>query len=333
MIKRFPGSLLLAPLTLLTVWAFAPAMAQKPIKVDLLPYFNKILPPPATAAEAYTKADCGTPDSPHDCELGKTFEAFEAEMAAFNMQISSPDAAATMADGGNLSKAVQDPAFQEKLKNMSDADKMKMAMAMQKDVMKNSRPSASYEKPAVTNVLKEIGTINDLDAKSAMADMNAAAAENQDRIAFDAQQDSVDAGEDAEVDKLPKPFTVDGEAGNQHVPDPAVEKSVRMKHWEKHITLVNDRLARLGKEWIGKRTLYVSRYKKFATDLAAIHYGDDANGEATRRMLASGQSRMVSAIQNLGALSRQQWELGAQWQQRKIRRALDIDNMVAGRHN
>jgi len=92
------------------------ALSQHPVKVNLLEYFDKVPPPPATAKEAYEK--CGNASQPDNSDAQKLFKQLRDELARLDKTISTPTE--TPAMGGSMKQEPQSvmDAFKEYQKLM-----------------------------------------------------------------------------------------------------------------------------------------------------------------------------------------------------------------------
>lgn len=81
----------------------ATALSQQPAKVNLIPYFDKVSPPPVTAKEAYEK--CGNPNQPDNSDAQKLFKPLRDELLHLEKIISTPTE--TPAMGGSMNREPQ----------------------------------------------------------------------------------------------------------------------------------------------------------------------------------------------------------------------------------
>ncbi|MEO8168257.1 MAG: hypothetical protein ABI623_08420, partial [bacterium] len=86
------------------------AQNNRPVKVNLLAYFDRIPSPPISSKEAHGKCEC---DSNYNgvCKADKLFKSFEDDLMKLQNDISSPPDTPS----GNLMKKMQDPAFQKEM--------------------------------------------------------------------------------------------------------------------------------------------------------------------------------------------------------------------------
>ena len=291
------------------VFCFHPAIAQKPIKADLVKHFDDLIAPPLTTANAYQKAVC--PDTTSGTcntdamfkKLQSTFEEYQKEIAA--------SATGSTGSSSDMMKKMQDPDFQKKMASMSQEEKMKMAMEMAQG-MKQPAPTMP-ESPQVTSVLRELGTINTDIGKEDLKRNQQAMAELAHRQKVDADHKAIDVWQEAEIKKLP---VIQDKV--MEYPDPKGVHRVKLQAIDKHLAIVDRELKISLDTWTKDVSKEKLRYAKFGPGFIAIHYGDDAVNNASRQMLASAQTRILGSLQMLLERSHTLWNDAATWYEKKI---------------
>jgi len=279
---------------------------QKPIKVDVTKYYDKLIPPAPSSRDAYQKAKCsdssGTP-----CSDDPLFDALRGTLIGHLKDLAAADAGA----GGDMMKQMQDPDFQKKLASMSQEEKMKFAMEMAQQ-MKPPEPTTA-ESPQVTSVMREAGKINDEVGQEDMKRMEKGQSELAYRQKIDAEHKAIDTWQQAEIERLP----VIHDKTEDH-PDPKGVHRVKLEAIDKHLAIVDRELKAQSAAWSKDVSAQKLRYGKFASDLAAIHYGDDAANDVTRNMLSMTQRHMLTDMQMLLERSNQLWNDAANWYEKKV---------------
>jgi len=282
------------------------AWGQKPLKIDAVKYYDKLISPAPSAKDAYQKAKCsdssGTP-----CSDDALFDALRGTLIGHLKDLAVSDAGA----GGDMMKQMQDPDFQKKLASMSQEEKMKFAMEMAQQ-MKPPEPTTA-ESPQVTAVMREAGKINDEVGQEDMKRTEKAEAELAYRQKIEAEHKAIDTWQQAEIERLP---VVHG--ATEDYPDPKGVHRVKLEAINKHLAVVDRELKAQSTTWSKDVSAQKLRYGKFVSDLAAIHYGDDAANDVTRNMLAMTQRHMLTDMQMLLERSNQLWNDAASWYAKKV---------------
>jgi len=279
---------------------------QKPLKVDVVKYYDKLIPPAPSAKEAYQKAKCSD-SSGASCSDDALFEGLRGTLITHLKDLAASDGGA----GGDMMKQMQDPDFQKKLASMSQEEKMKFAMEMAQQ-MKPPEPTTA-EPPQVTSVMREAGKINDEVGQEDMKRMEKAQSELAYRQKIDAEHKAIDTWQQAEIERLP----VIHDKTEDH-PDPKGVHRVKLEAIDKHLAVVDRELKAQSAAWSKDVSAQKLRYGKFASDLAAIHYGDDAANDVTRNMLSMTQRHMLTDMQMLLERSNQLWNDSANWYAKKV---------------
>ena len=213
-----------------------------------------------------------------------------------------------------MMKKMQDPEYQKKMKNMSDEEKMKMAMEMQAAYA----PQTGVMKPeprSVIEVEKEMSKLSETNAGD-LQNINAIAqAEARHQQELEAQHKAVDDWETAEMKNLPIIHT-GGEGGDE--PDPKAVFALKVNVCKKHIAVVDEELKQTGKVWADAKAKRIALYTPYEKGLEKIHYGDDAKNLITRQTLSSGQTLMIGSITNLIQGSQEAFNSALDWYDRYV---------------
>jgi len=289
----------------------AAALCQQPVKINLLEVFDKVPAPPKTVKEAYDKCGCATPNRTGDCTADSLFKGLMDYLAKVQMDISTPSTGTQ----GDLMRKMQDPAFQEKMKTMSEDEKMKLAMQIQAENAAMVSGPMKPEPQAVIAVMIQLGTLNETNGRSMQNLSSEVQAEAKHKQEVEAKQNSVDEWETAEIKKLPI-INQGGESGGE--PDPKAVYSVKMNAFKKHFAIVEEDLARTGKSWEEQRVKSKQLFSPYEQGLEKIHYGDDAKNKMTKTNLSSGQTLMIGSIRNLIGVSQTAYNDAAGWYDRYV---------------
>ncbi len=300
------SSIVLASLFLVSVAVFS----QQPVKVNLLEYFDKVIPPPASAKEAYDKCGCNIPNREGDCKADSLFKGMTDYLGKVQMDIATSNG-----PQADMMKKMQDPEFQKKMQSMSDDEKMKLAMEMQAANTAMVTGPMKPEPRGVTAVLKEQGKLTETNANDLQNLNSNVQAEMQHQQEVEAKHNAVNDWEAAEIKKLP---IINSGGESEGGPDPKAVYSVSMNAFKKHFAIVEAELARTGKSWGEQRTKSKQLFTPYEQGLEKIHYGDDAKNKMTKSTLSSGQTLMIGSITNLIVGSQKAYEDAASWYDRYV---------------
>ena len=285
--------------------------SQQPVKVNLLEYFDKVLPPPATAKEAYEKCGCNIPDREGRCSADSLFKGLSNSLEKIQMEISS-SGSGTQAD---MMKKMQDPEFKKKMKKMSKEEKMKLAMEMQAANAATMGGPMRPEPEPVMAVLREMGRLSEWNAKESQnVNMNAQAQiKHQQEI--ETKHNAVDEWESAEIKKLP---IIHSEGEGDDGPDPKAVYAVKINAFKKHLAIVEEELKRSGGAWMESREKDKQTFGAYEKGLEKIHFGDDAKNQASKSNLAMGQTLIIGRVANLIGGSQSMYNDAAGWYDRYV---------------
>jgi hypothetical protein len=278
------------------------AFGQQPIKVNLLDYFDKVTPPPASAKAAYEKCDWNLSGRKIADSM---FKSLENELEKFQASISIPAGSAQE----DMATKMKDPEFKKKMKTMSKEEKMKMAMQMSQ----NMQPGQMrLESEAVNKVMQDCSQLTEESTRnlgSANDEMKRQAKRVQD---LEASHKAVDQWESAEIDKLPRA----GGEGVEH--DPKAVAAVRLKAINKHIAVVDEDLKQIGKAWADTKAKSKQQFAEYEADLEKIHFGDDAQNNTSKTQISTGQSKMIGALSGLVRDSKNSYLDAAPWYKKLV---------------
>ncbi len=287
------------------VFVSVTALSQQPIKVNLLEYFDKVPVPPVSAKEAYNKCGCTINDEEKGCTPDTLFSSLNEKLTEFQTEISIPPSSPQ----AEMMKKMQDPAYREKMENMSEEEKMQMAMQMQAAYAPSTGP-AKPEPQKVLAVTQEVGKLNEVHANEAMNMSAAIQVQLKHDQELEQKHKAVDEWEAAEIKKLPIISSPgEGDSG----PDPKAVFAVKVTAAKKHLAIVDEELKQLGQQWSQTRAKSVQIYTPFQKGMENIRYGDDAKNLATKKILSGGQSQMISSMVKLAGSSGSAYKMGIKW--------------------
>ncbi len=303
----------LALITLMLACA-GPSFAQKPVHVVLVPVFDHIMPPPATAKDAYGRIDCTAFERGGKCSAEKMFKSVDDTLAAatnlLNAQIdkNAPPPGMTK----DMAAKMNDKDFQKKMKNMSNEEKMKMAMEMSKN--SSMQPQMyTVETPAVQEAVNEASTIVQKAGTEISTLGPRIQAEAKRKEALEKNHAAIDQWSQDEEKKIPQLST-----GEMSYPEPKAFKALQLKTIDKHIALVDDELKTIASEWRKDRDAMKATYGPFETKMAKIHFGADAKNPASQVQLANTQRGLIETLAKLSARSQSAFEDAAAWYAKKL---------------
>jgi hypothetical protein len=288
-------------------------LAQKPIKTDLIPFFEKVTPPPVTAKDAYDKTFIKFDEYENPvCNPEILFKSLSDQLEVFGKEINKTtiqDNIPTQ-DQMDMAKQMQDPKFKEKLKNMSKEEKMKWAMEMAKGNM----PKATTETPEVIKAFKDAGDLT----QAVSSDFQKSSVNYQIEIdhqkTLEQKHSEINDWEKAEIDKLPNFST-----GEMSYKDPQSLKSVKLKAAEKHIIVVNEELKSFAGKWAELKNKYKLRCSPYNESLAKCNYGEDAKTKGWIQVFANAQQLIINYVIDLIAQSKKAYETAAPYFANKVR--------------
>ncbi len=290
------------------------AFAQKPVHVVLVPVFDHITPPPTTARGAYGRIDCTGVERGGKCSAEKIFKSVDDTLTAasnlLNAQIDKNAPPPGMSK--DMAAKMNDKDFQKKMKNMSDEEKMKMAMEMSKN-MSMQPQMYTAETPAVQEAVNEASNIAQKTGTEISTIGPRLQAEAKRKETLEKNHAVIDQWSQDEEKKIPQLST-----GEMSYPEPKAYKALQLKTIDKHIALVDDELKTLAGEWRKDRGAMKATYAPFETKMAKIHFGVDAKNPASQVQLANTQRGLIETLAKLSARSKTAFEDAAAWYAKKV---------------
>ncbi|OGB60330.1 MAG: hypothetical protein A2Y94_01020 [Caldithrix sp. RBG_13_44_9] len=296
---------------MIVVTLFCQLAAEELIKKDLMPFFDNVPPPPATAQEAFTKItinDAGTIRISAEKVYGSLEkEVKEMETALAQQMKSASMAAAPPGAPAGTGNQMPDPEMKKKMQQMSADEKMKMAMEMMKS-MPAGYMTQQPESPPIQNALAEWQKVYNTLGTEYQQSVDW----QQEDIRIDEENKkahgAIGKWESAEIEKLPQISS-----GEMSAPDPAKVKEVKLQANDRHIAQANQNLKQIGELWKKisdhKKTLYTPFYQK----LVAADYASGYKNFSTFKVLSDAQMMVIKDISHLIETSRNACEESAQW--------------------
>lgn len=232
-------------------------------------------------------------------------------LESYQKDITTASVSGGSGETANLVKQMQNLHFQKKMETMSPEEKVKLATQMAQGRQKPTATTA--DSPQVIAVMQEYGKINEESGNEDSRRNEETEAELAHRQKIEKEHAALDAWQDAETKKLPvlHEKTVD-------YPEPKALHRLKLEAMDKHLAIVDRELKSSIAKWKNDIDREKLRYGKFSSDLAAIHYGDDAANDITRNSILTEQNRMVNSLQMLLARSNARWNDAATWYEKKI---------------
>jgi hypothetical protein len=288
----------------------AAAFSQQPVNVNLLTYFDKILPPPSSAKEAYQKCLIRIPGEEDRLAADSIFRPLVDQLEQIQTEISLPP----RSPQAEFAEKMKDPEFQKKMEAMSDEEKMKMAMEMNQAMGMTPGPM-KREPKSVLKCMEEVGKLSESTAGQ-MQNLNSNVQKSiQQAQELDRQHTDIDTWEQGEINKLPEQQG-GGEAGGG--PDPKAVYAVRMKAIKKHLAIVEEQLKKTDKEWAEQLSSSKKLFTPYEESLEKTHFGADAKNKMSKTNISTGQTLMIGSITNLIASSQKAYSDAAGWYGRLV---------------
>jgi len=287
------------------------AYAQKPVRADLVPLFDRIAPPPSSAKEAYGKADCD-PLVQGKCSADKFFRTIDDSLsvitsrmnAQFDKNAPPPGVPKDMADRAN------DKEFQKKMRNMSKEEKMKIAIEMAKNMQ---TPAVVAEKPEVNEAFREAGQLNQTIGMEFQTGQPKVKETLEHQQTVEKSHADIDAWFAAESKKVPQLST-----GEMSYPEPKAYRALELKTIDKHIAVVDGELKKISSDWRQGLADAKKKFTPFETKLARIHYGEDARNPSTQTILANAQRLILESLAKMTGRSKSAYVDAATWYAKKV---------------
>jgi hypothetical protein len=279
--------------------------AQAPIPVSLVGLLQEMPPPPTNLMAARQLMDPGDPT-----KKGVQLQAYEAKLQKTQTDIISPPATQS------LQQKYADPAFQQKMASMSDAEKVAMAMQMQAEMQSSMSAGASRPHPPTAEMKTAIAGFQQFNLAEAQAGgvkartaMAEATKVNDERAKEKAAHDKIDADAQAAFDKMSFKDGVDSPAAF------AVQRKLQAAAWQSHFDLINAHLAADRKVWDDAKAAALPALTKLDADLKAIKYADGESA-TNRQMMSSYQGAGVRRLLTLLELAESDLAYAGDWSSR-----------------
>jgi hypothetical protein len=294
----------LVAVVLMLCWQLA---AEELVKKDLMPFFDNVPPPPATAQEAFTKItinDAGT----LQFSAEKLYGALQKEVKEMETVLAQQMKSASVAAAPPGAPAgMGDPDMQKKMKQMSPEEKQKFAMEMMKSMPAGSM-TQQPESPAIQSALAEWQNINNTLSNEYQQSVEWQQEELKIKEQNEKAHQEIDKWQQAEIAELPQI-----NYGEMSSPDPAQVKIVKLKANDRHIAQADHNLKQIGALWKKiadhKKILYTPFYQK----LVAADYATGYKNFSTFKLLSDAQMMIIKDISALIEMSRAACEESAQW--------------------
>lgn len=300
---------LVIPLLLAGLCTATPGGAQEFVKIDILPKFEEIPIPPVSADEAYARAECDASCSvdaffaPVETMFGDIARRMELLQMALASQITNPYAG-------------MDPAeLQARVQAMTPQEQMEFAMEMSRAGAGGG--AARPESPAVRDAVNEAYRIVEAIGDDAIREGEGVprfptrVGRMQDELR--ARHGEISTWEATERRKLREP-TPDEDAG----PYIAATAAIRREAARRHVAAEDEFLRALSGMWREELQHQRTRFSSFEPKLAAVGYGEDAVGRASRDPLVGTQRSMLEPVRVLLGASKDATRNAAEWWHRKV---------------
>lgn len=285
--RKLPRLLVLIPLL---------SFAQGPVKVDAVAYFSKIPPLPSSVQEAVNKAER---DEEGNRTFQKMFRPLKDELLRLRNEISLGSNV-----GDLMKKAQDDPEAMEK---MSEAEKMKMAEQMMKQMGSGAGPQGP-EPPMIQSLMEKAGEM----VQTLPSEITSAQNRWMNMVQnWSAKIDQIDTWKNGELRKIPH---WNDEIGISNVTD-AQRAAMYKRARPIFQKAINDRTAAFNNSALlalrGELDQLIHKFRNLSTPyndaLRKANYGAEAKGSAARQMLGDGQSQILTSVDFLAGFSSEIW--------------------------
>lgn len=237
---------------------------------------------------------CQTPQASHTvcyengvCKGDKGTAGFDKEFAALMQSRTQLPSASQQQAQMDLAQQMQDPAYQEKIKNMSIDEQIKLSQQLTQQI---STPTTRATSGVPSNLEKQIGdahqaliqTATDFGTK-AQKDYEAMLKTYNDKFA------KLDKDMESEIKACP---VIGGEG--DYGPDPACERPIRHAYGQKNIAMMNEMITAMNNMFSNQRAQIKTRYATIENLLVQSSYGDNVKIQAYYDMLTTAQTYIIS---------------------------------------
>jgi hypothetical protein len=311
LIKRTSETIMRMGIAALTILLLvSQAAAQKPIKTDLMPFFDKVTAPPQSCSDAFQKGICSTGSGNVQCDSKKLFEDINTQLDGFMKQINSGEKFTPTDDQAKVMEEIKKKGGADKIKKMSKEEKMKMAM----DMMKNmGTPQTHIETEETKDCFAKQNELNQFMSKKVQDDMANYKAMSDSELAVKETHNQVDEWKNAEIKKLPQ-----YSSGEMSAPDPKEVKRVNLEAAEKHIKLADIELKKIAKQWAELKMQFAQPAKLYCESLVKCKYGDAVQNKSWLNLFGLGQGQVITLISELAKRSAEAYNYGAKYYADKV---------------
>jgi hypothetical protein len=279
--------------------------AQKPVKIDLVPFFEKVLVPPQLCKDAFNKGICKIDDVTVQCDSKELFDELKTTLEGITKEINSVPAYTNMDDKSKIADEIKKKGGADKIKNMSKEEKMKMAMEMMKNI---NVPQTQLESEEVKDTFAKESELNQFMSGQVQELMNNYKIKADHDKQVEDKHTGIDDWEKSEIAKLPQISS-----GEMSAPDPKEVKRVKLEAAGKHIKIADDELKYIAGKWTELKDKYKQQAIPFCQSLAKSKYGDAAQNKSWVNLFGTGQTLVVNMISDLLTQSANAYNYGARY--------------------
>jgi hypothetical protein len=284
--------------------------AQKPVKTDLIPYFEQVLIPPTLCKDAFDKGKCITTNSEVNCDAQVLFSELREKLDGILKEINSAPAFTSANDQSKVADEIKKNGGADKIKKMTKEEKMKMAMEMMKNM---STPQTQLESEDVKDTFAKETELNQFMSAQIQEQMSTYKAKaDHDKVLAD-KYAVIDNWEKTEIAKLPRISS-----GEMAEPDPKEVKRVKLEAADKRIKIADEELKYISGKWAENKDKFKLHAIPFCQSLAKCKYGDDVNNKSWVNLFGTGQSLVVNLISGLIKESEAAYNYGAKYYASKV---------------
>jgi hypothetical protein len=301
----FVSSGMIGLLILLIILFSIPVSAQKPVKTDLIPYFEQVSVPPKSCKDAFDKGICKTDNGVFQCNAKKLFDELMTKLDNITKEIYSAPAFISVNDQSKIANEIKKKGGADKIKKMSKEDKMKMAMEMMKNI---DIPNTYLETEEVKDAFAKESELNQFMSAQVQEQMNNYKAKADHDKEVEDKHNGINEWENTEIAKLPRISS-----GEMAEPDPKEVKRVKLDAADKHIKIADEELTYISGKWAESKDKYKLNTIPFCQSLAKCNYGETVQNKSWANLFGTGQSFVVTLISELIKESEGAYNYGAKY--------------------
>jgi len=279
--------------------------AQKPVKTDLIPFFEQVLAPPTLCKGSYDKGICTTDNGAVQCEANKLFDDLKTKLDGISKEINSSPAFTNANDQSKIADEIKKSGGADKIKKMSKDEKLKMAMEMMNNM---SAPQTQLESEEVKDAFAKETELNQYMSMQVQEQMNNYKAKADHDKEVSDKHNAIDEWEKAEISKLPRISS-----GEMAEADPKEVKRVKLEAADKHIKIADEELKYISGKWAETKEKYKQNTIPFCQALTKCKYGDEAQNKSWVNLFGTGQSLVINLISGLIKESEEAYNYGAKY--------------------